>query len=466
MIVIHPSHIDILHTNTMGLKLQYYASLLIAVASKFQTVLAEIPSDSISFPSTVIPQVGDVSLRPKQSNHPTPRVHLDLDRLKIRHSHIDRDLIDFDSSDRNDDLSFDLFDNIHHEPIQNLWKSPMEQIAPLDSKSHYDPVNIVSEFTHAPTTINNEPQHNHRMKRIDQSLQNNLQLKTRKTGTTITALLACNSTVLILAADTRATDGSTVADSNCEKLHQLAKNIWCAGAGTSGDVEAMVRSIKFIFWKRGLLNEVGNLGRTVPYSFSDNEDDVPVACLPAVLHCLRTRLQKTRGQLGVNLLVGGYDTFSERATLAAMHPHGSMDVITYGALGSGGLAATGILEGRYPRIGSGECTLEEGIRLAVDAVRAGVENDLGSGSQVDVCIIAKEGVLYRRAVVKEEVLERIDNRNVWNFVQKIGRYDNGGGVNGFGNIPFAVQSEKVVIDRGVLAEEARRQWLDRVLETD
>ena len=70
----------------------------------------------------------------------------------------------------------------------------------------------------------------------------------------------------------------------------------------------------------------------------------------------------------MNLLVGGYDTFSERATLAAIHPHGSMDIITYGALGSGGLAATGVLEARYPRIGSGECTLEDGIRLAVDAV--------------------------------------------------------------------------------------------------
>ena len=441
--------------------LQYYVSLLIAL-SKVQRVLAEIPSDSISFPSSVVPQDGDVSLRPKQLNHPTSCVH--LNRLQIHHSFIDRDPIDFDS-DRNDDLTFEIFDNIHRESIHNHWKSPLEKIVPLDSKSHYDPVNIIPEFTHSLTTINDGPRHNHRIERIDQSVQNNLQLKTRKTGTTITALLACNSTVLILAADTRATDGSTVADSNCEKLHQLAKNIWCAGAGTSGDVEAMVRNIKFMFWKRGLLNEVGNLGRTIPYVCLDNEDDVPVACLPAVLHCLRTQLQKTRGQLGVNLLVGGYDTFSERATLAAIHPHGSMDIITYGALGSGGLAATGVLEAKYPRIGSGECTLEDGIRLAVDAVRAGVENDLGSGSQVDVCIIAKEGVLYRRAVVKEEVLQWIDNRNHLNSVHRLGRNDNGGGVNGFGNIPFAVQSEKVVVDCEVLAEKAKRQWLDRVLKT-
>lgn len=38
-----------------------------------------------------------------------------------------------------------------------------------------------------------------------------------------------------LAADTRATAGSIVADKNCEKLHNLAPNIYCAGAGTAAD---------------------------------------------------------------------------------------------------------------------------------------------------------------------------------------------------------------------------------------
>ena len=209
------------------------------------------------------------------------------------------------------------------------------------------------------------------------------------------------------------------------------------------------------------MNEVGNMGRNVsPYISSQNDEDVPIASLPAMLHCLRTQLQQTRGQLGVNLLVGGYDAPSQRATLAAIHPHGSMDVVTYGALGSGGLAATGILESRYPKIGSGECTLEEGIRLAVDAVRAGVDNDLGSGSQVDVCIIAKEGVLYRRAVVKEETLLWVDERKDLRVTEdRVDKANNGGGVNGFGNVPFAIQSERVVVSGDLSAEKAKQQWL-------
>jgi len=40
-----------------------------------------------------------------------------------------------------------------------------------------------------------------------------------------------------LAADTRATAGSIVADKNCEKLHKLAPNIYCAGAGTAADCD-------------------------------------------------------------------------------------------------------------------------------------------------------------------------------------------------------------------------------------
>lgn len=40
-----------------------------------------------------------------------------------------------------------------------------------------------------------------------------------------------------LAADTRATGGSIVGDKNCEKIHNLAPNIYCCGAGTAADCD-------------------------------------------------------------------------------------------------------------------------------------------------------------------------------------------------------------------------------------
>merc|ERR1719231_1191204 len=57
--------------------------------------------------------------------------------------------------------------------------------------------------------------------------------KARKTGTTIVGV--CYDGGVVLGADTRATEGDTVADKNCEKIHYIADNIWCCGAGTSAD---------------------------------------------------------------------------------------------------------------------------------------------------------------------------------------------------------------------------------------
>ena len=40
---------------------------------------------------------------------------------------------------------------------------------------------------------------------------------------------------IVLGADTRSTDDTTVADKNCEKIHYIAPNIYCGGAGTAAD---------------------------------------------------------------------------------------------------------------------------------------------------------------------------------------------------------------------------------------
>lgn len=420
----------------------------------------------------------------------------------INHSYIDRDPIYF--TDDADDVGIiddsNLQFSIENDPLARLynrhhphaesWQSPLERMSPLSLSSPYSinlQPNSPSIHSGSPLIINNGPKHSHTIDvqtNPDQQQKQQYKLKTRSTGTTIAAVLSNNSKVLILAADTRATDDTTVADKRCEKLHALAKNVWCAGAGTSADVEAMVRRVKFTFWERGVLNEcnvgIGNMGSsssssssgTTTHLLSSSEDnDVPVASVMAILHYLRTQLQKTRGALGINLLVGGYEYSLNRAYLAAVHPHGSMDVVTYAALGSGGLAATGVLESRYPQIGCSQCTVEDGIRLAVDAVKAGIDNDLGSGSQVDVCVISAEGVMYRRAIVKEEELEWINDNDSWYDSSRKGKESGHldvaiSGVNGFGNQAFSIQSKKMVVDGRIAAERKRREWLNEVLRSE
>merc|ERR1712113_1344432 len=52
-----------------------------------------------------------------------------------------------------------------------------------------------------------------------------------------------------------------------------------------------------------------------------------------------------------------------------------------------GLAAMAILESEY----KSRMTIEEGKALVAKAIRAGIFNDLGSGGNVDVCVIKQEG---------------------------------------------------------------------------
>lgn len=61
------------------------------------------------------------------------------------------------------------------------------------------------------------------------------QLSYTKTGTTICGVIFKDG--VIVAADTRATGGNIVADKNCAKIHNLAPNIWCSGAGTAADCD-------------------------------------------------------------------------------------------------------------------------------------------------------------------------------------------------------------------------------------
>jgi len=58
-----------------------------------------------------------------------------------------------------------------------------------------------------------------------------------KTGTTISGIVFKDG--VVLGADTRSTNGDTVADKNCEKIHYIAPNIYCCGAGTAADTEAV-----------------------------------------------------------------------------------------------------------------------------------------------------------------------------------------------------------------------------------
>jgi len=267
----------------------------------------------------------------------------------------------------------------------------------------------------------------------------------RSTGTTIVGCLVEEGRYVILGADTRATDDRMVADKDCEKIHCIAPNVWCCGAGTSADLEATTRLAQYTMALEALQElSIGNIQSDKDKTAALKQDGgillQPVS-VSAACRFLRNTCYSGGGSLGVNLILGGYDIEANEGRLTAIHPHGSMDVVPFAALGSGGLAAMAVLESRYrPNL-----TREEGVELVKRAVLAGIENDLGSGSQVDMCVLGPGGsVDYRQGVVPEQELEKAteDDESIDEAILSDSKTSRG--VNGFGNLPFAVNSRRAI----------------------
>jgi 20S proteasome subunit beta 2 len=190
------------------------------------------------------------------------------------------------------------------------------------------------------------------------------------TGTTIVGCKFDGG--VVIAADTRATTGDIVADKNCEKLHRIAPRIWCAGAGTAADTE-MVTQL-----------ESSNMEL---HSLSTGREPRVVACLTH----LKQHLFKYQGHIGAYLIVAGVDPTG--VYLFSVHAHGSTDVGYYLSLGSGSMAAMAVLESKWRT----NLTKEDAMDLCAQAIEAGIFNDLGSGSNVDMCVLElnKDSVLHR-----------------------------------------------------------------------
>merc|ERR1719515_584957 len=113
-----------------------------------------------------------------------------------------------------------------------------------------------------------------------------------------------------------------------------------------------------------------------------------------VVRRLSTTLFKYQGHIGCALVLGGVDHTGPH--LYQIYPHGSTDVLPFVTMGSGSLAAMAMLETGY----RSDLTIEEGKSLVAKAIRAGIFNDLGSGGNVDVCVVTKDGTQSFRNFMK------------------------------------------------------------------
>ncbi|PWA44062.1 20S proteasome beta subunit PBB2 [Artemisia annua] len=165
----------------------------------------------------------------------------------------------------------------------------------------------------------------------------------RKTGTTIVCLIY------------KSHRGTIVADKNCQKIHPIAPNIYCCGAGTAADTEAVTDNISSEL--KLDRHHTGQESRVV-----------------AALTLLKSHLYRYQGHVSAALILGGVDVTGPH--LHTLYPYGSTDTLPFATMGSGSLAAMPILESEYRQ----GLTRDEGINLVTKAICSGIFNDLGSGS--------------------------------------------------------------------------------------
>ena len=195
-------------------------------------------------------------------------------------------------------------------------------------------------------------------------------IKVKETGTTTVGII-CKDAV-ILGAEKKSTLGYLVASKESEKILPLDIHIAMTIAGASGDAQVLARYLRAEF----KLFEI------------EHRRKITVKGAAVLLSNI---LQSSKYfPYYVQLIIGGVDDSG---------PH-IFDLDAIGGIeedkkfistGSGSPIALGVLEDQYKE----EMSVEEAKELAIRAIKAAIERDIGSGGRaIDIAIITKDGIKF------------------------------------------------------------------------
>ncbi len=189
------------------------------------------------------------------------------------------------------------------------------------------------------------------------------------TGTT-TVGMVCKDCV-ILGSESKSTLGWLVSGKEVQKIYQIDDRMALTISGGVGDAQALIRIIKAEI-------NIYKLTRNSPIT------------VRAVSTLLSNILSQSRWYPYMFMpILGGVD--KDGFHVLSIDPAGGAEKDNYTATGSGSPIAYGVLEDGY-REGMAR---EEGIRLAVRAIRSARERDIFSGAKkIRVLVIDKDGVQW------------------------------------------------------------------------
>lgn len=199
-----------------------------------------------------------------------------------------------------------------------------------------------------------------------------------KTGTTTMGIVCSDG--IVIAADKRATIGSFIYGKEEEKVVPIVDDICVTTAGSVSEIQRFVRLAKA---ELKLVEVRANRKVTVKEAAN------------ILVSMIYANIRQTMGMFGgAHFLVAGKDTKG-----FSLYESGWDGVIdkknTYFATGSGMLFALPILENKY----KAGLTVQEGIKLAAEAINAAQLRDVNSGGGFDVYTITKDGL--KKAFTKD-----------------------------------------------------------------
>ncbi len=175
-----------------------------------------------------------------------------------------------------------------------------------------------------------------------------------KTGTTTLGLKCADG--VVLASESKATLGSMVVHKESEKVFQIDEKMGLTTAGGVGDAQALTSLIK----------------AEISLYKLEREEMTVKAASNLLSNILFSR--KMFPYL-VQLIVGGVD--EDGPHVRVLGPLGSNMEDKYITTGSGSPFAYGVLDDGY----SEDLKVEDGIKLAVRAIKSARERDTGSGGK-------------------------------------------------------------------------------------
>ncbi len=197
-------------------------------------------------------------------------------------------------------------------------------------------------------------------------------------GTT-TVGITCKDGV-VFASEQRATMGSLIAHKNTQKIFKIDNHIVATIAGSVGDAQSLM---KYISAEVALYQLRNNIEMSI---------DSAATLTSNILHSSRFT------PYYVQTLLGGVDAKGPK--IYSIDPSGGLIPDDFIATGSGSVFAYGVLEDRY----SDDLPVDEGINVAIRAIKSAMERDAYSGNGILVSVVKTDDGYNE--LTKEEIQER------------------------------------------------------------